>query len=44
LLICGLLLAAFLPATRVGRDLSISGAAVAIGAFVIHGLAWTPLL
>jgi hypothetical protein len=44
LLISGLLLAAFLPATRVGRDLSISGAAVAIGAFVIHGLAWTPLL
>jgi hypothetical protein len=44
LFIGGLLLAAFLPTTRVGRDLSISGAAVAIGAFVLHGLAWTPLL
>jgi hypothetical protein len=44
LLICGLLLAVFLPTTRGGRDLSISGAAVAIGAFVLHGLAWTPLL
>jgi hypothetical protein len=44
LLIGGLLLAAFLPKTRVGRDLAISGAAVAIGAFVLHGLGWSPLL
>jgi hypothetical protein len=44
LLLGGLLMAVFLPTTRVGRDLSISAAVVAIGAFVLHGLAWSPLL